>query len=156
MCHMKVAGSCRNNWRRMYVIYLDPQPPRQWSRASSFLRFLDHTQRRAKVGRTPLDEWSVRRRNLYLTNHKTQQTNIHDLVGIRTCSPKKRAAADPRLRPSGHSDRQWCILQCEIPSKIGLLLYCVQVILIAALTAVLCLGLDCAYRANGTFDMKCV
>ena len=25
--------------------------------ASSFLRFLDHTQRRTTVGRTPLDEW---------------------------------------------------------------------------------------------------
>ena len=43
--------------------------------ASSFLRFLDHTQRRATVGRTPLDEWSARRRDLYLTtndNHNRQ------------------------------------------------------------------------------------
>ena len=32
-----------------------------------FLMFLDHTQRRSTVGRTPLDEWSVRRRDLYLT-----------------------------------------------------------------------------------------
>ena len=31
--------------------------------ASSFLRFLDHTQRRTTVGRTPLDEWSARRRD---------------------------------------------------------------------------------------------
>jgi hypothetical protein len=37
--------------------------------ASSFTRFLDHTQRRATVGRTPLDEWSARRRDLYLTTH---------------------------------------------------------------------------------------
>ena len=28
----------------------------QWARASSFTRFLDHTQRRTTVGRTPLDE----------------------------------------------------------------------------------------------------
>jgi len=28
----------------------------QWARASSFMRFLDHTQRRTTVGRTPLDE----------------------------------------------------------------------------------------------------
>jgi len=41
--------------------------------ASSFLRFLDHTQRRTTVGRTPLDEWSARRRDLYLTTH-----NIHN------------------------------------------------------------------------------
>ena len=39
--------------------------------ASSFWRFLDHTQRRATVCRTPLDEWSVRRRDLYLTTHNT-------------------------------------------------------------------------------------
>jgi len=31
-----------------------------------FLMFLDHTQRRTAVGRTPLDEWSDRRRKLYL------------------------------------------------------------------------------------------
>jgi len=41
--------------------------------ASSFMRFLDHTQRRITVGRTPLDEWSARRRDLYLTTH-----NIHN------------------------------------------------------------------------------
>ena len=40
--------------------------------ASSFLRFLDHTQRRTTVGRTSLDEWSVRRTDLYLTTHNTQ------------------------------------------------------------------------------------
>jgi hypothetical protein len=37
--------------------------------ASSSMRFLDHTQRRATVGRTPLNEWSGRRRDLYLTTH---------------------------------------------------------------------------------------
>ena len=29
----------------------------QWARASSFTRFLDHTQRRTTCGRTPLYEW---------------------------------------------------------------------------------------------------
>jgi hypothetical protein len=33
-----------------------PPPPLQWARASSFTMFLDHTQRRTTVGRTPLDE----------------------------------------------------------------------------------------------------
>ena len=41
------------------------------ARASSFLRFLYHPQRRITVGRTPLDEWSARRRDLYLTTHNT-------------------------------------------------------------------------------------
>jgi hypothetical protein len=40
--------------------------------ASSFLRFLDHTQQRTTVGRIPLDQWSARRRDLYLTTHNTR------------------------------------------------------------------------------------
>jgi len=46
--------------------------------ASSFLRVLDHTQRRSTVGRNPLDEWSARRRDPYLTTHNThnRQTSI--------------------------------------------------------------------------------
>jgi hypothetical protein len=43
----------------------------QWARPFSFTRFLDHTQRRTTVGRTPLDERSARRRDLYLTTHNT-------------------------------------------------------------------------------------
>jgi len=39
--------------------------------ASSFLRFLDHTQRRITVGRTPLNEWSAHRGDLCLTTHNT-------------------------------------------------------------------------------------
>ena len=38
--------------------------------------FLDHTQRRSTVGRTPLDERSARRRDLYLTTHDTQNRQI--------------------------------------------------------------------------------
>jgi len=44
--------------------------------ASSFLRFLDHTQRRSTFGRTPLDEWSARCRDLYL-QHTTLTTDKH-------------------------------------------------------------------------------
>jgi len=35
------------------------------------MRFLHHTQRLTTVSRTPLDEWSVRRRDLYLTTQNT-------------------------------------------------------------------------------------
>ena len=38
--------------------------------------FLDHTQRRITVGRTPLDEWSARRRDLYLTTHNSHNRQI--------------------------------------------------------------------------------
>ena len=41
-----------------------------------FLMFLDHTQRRTTVGRTPLDGWSARRRDLYLTTHDTHNRQI--------------------------------------------------------------------------------
>jgi len=43
----------------------------EWTRTSSFTRFLDHTQWHTTVGRTPLDEWSARRRDLYLKTHNT-------------------------------------------------------------------------------------
>jgi hypothetical protein len=41
--------------------------------AFSLLRFLHHTQRRTTVGKTLLDEWSARRRELYLTAHNTHK-----------------------------------------------------------------------------------
>jgi len=46
--------------------------------ASTFMRFLDHTQRRTTVGRTPLDEWSARRRDHYLITHNNhnRQTSM--------------------------------------------------------------------------------
>jgi hypothetical protein len=81
--------------------------------ASSFTRFLDHTQRRATVGRTTLDEWSARRRDLYLTTH-TQQTNIHAPGAIRTHDRNRRAVVDLRLRPRGQWDQQRLLLFAEI------------------------------------------
>ena len=41
-----------------------------------FLMFLDHTRWRTTVGMTPLDEWSARRRDLYLTTHDTHNRKI--------------------------------------------------------------------------------
>jgi len=41
--------------------------------ASSFTRFLDHTQWRITFGRTPLDELSASRRDLYLSTHYTHK-----------------------------------------------------------------------------------
>ena len=48
----------------------------QWAIASSFTRFLERTQRRTTVGRTPLDEWSASCRDLYLKTHNTHNTQI--------------------------------------------------------------------------------
>jgi hypothetical protein len=69
------------------------------SMASSFTRFLDHTQRRATVGRTPVDEWSARRRDLYLTTHTTY---IHATGRIWTHDRSWRAALDLRLKVPIH------------------------------------------------------
>jgi hypothetical protein len=55
---------------------------------SSEVRFLYHTQRRTTVGRAPLDEWSIRRRDLYLTTRNThnRQTSMPP-VGFETTIP---------------------------------------------------------------------
>ena len=63
---------------RLYILLVFWCDSPQWSRASSFMRLLDHTQRRTTVGSTHLDEWSARRRDLYLTTHNThnRETSI--------------------------------------------------------------------------------
>jgi len=48
-----------------------------YARVSSFTRFLDHTQRRTTFGRTPPDEWLVRRTDLYLTTHDTHNRQTY-------------------------------------------------------------------------------
>jgi hypothetical protein len=60
--------------------------------ASTFSRFLDHTQRRATFGRTPLGGWSVRRRDLNLTTHNTHnsQTYMHPMGFEPTISAGER------------------------------------------------------------------
>jgi len=90
--------------------------------ASSFLMFLDHTQQRTTVGRTPLDEWSARRRDLYLTTHNThnRQTSMSS-HGIRTHNLNRRVAADLHLRLHGHWDWQSVSVVVENMYKIVLL-----------------------------------
>jgi hypothetical protein len=78
----------------------------QWAKASPSTRFLDHTQRRTTVGRTPLDEWSGRRIGLCLTTHNIQNRQKHPCPPWDT-NPNlsRRAASDLRLRPHGQWDR---------------------------------------------------
>ena len=77
--------------------------------------FLDHT-RRTTVGRAPLDEWSARCRDLYLTTHDTHNRQISmPPVGFKpTISAGKRPAAARLLRswvriPPG----AWIFVCCE-------------------------------------------
>src|SRR5215471_10385130 len=81
-----------------------------------FLMFLDHTQRRSTVGRTPLDERSARRRDLYLTTHDTHNRQISmPPVGFEpTISAGERPVAARLLRswvriPPG----AWIFVCCE-------------------------------------------
>jgi len=64
----------------------------EWAMVSSFTRFLDHTQRRTTVGMTPLDEWSSRHRDLYLTTHITHngQTSMPPVGFESTISADER------------------------------------------------------------------
>jgi hypothetical protein len=81
------------------LIWVIPHPP--WrcgptrAKALSFLTFLHHTQRRTTVSRTPLDEWSDRRRDPYLTTYTTnnRQTSM-PLAGFEpTISASERPQA---------------------------------------------------------------
>ena len=100
--------SRRFKWRDFFFFWRDSP---QWAMASSFVRFLDHTQRRITVGRTPLGEWSARRRDLYLTTHNTHngQTSMLAVGFEPTISAGERpqtyaldrAATGPKWRRIG-------------------------------------------------------
>jgi hypothetical protein len=79
--------------------------------ASSFTRFLDHTQRHSIVGRTPLDEGSARRRDLYFTTQNTHNTQTFmPPVGFElTFSADER----PQTYTLGHT-ATWTGLRYEV------------------------------------------
>jgi hypothetical protein len=86
--------------------------------------FLDHT-RRTTVRRTPLDEWSARRRDFYLTTHDTHNRQISmPLVGFEhTISAGERPQAARLLRswvriPPGARIFVFC--ECRVLSGRGL------------------------------------
>jgi hypothetical protein len=63
------------------------------------------TLRNTTVGRIPLDEWSTRRRDLYLTTHNThkRQTSMPP-AGLEPAIPASERPPDPRLIPHGYWD----------------------------------------------------
>jgi hypothetical protein len=83
-----------------------------WVLLLTFTRFLDHTQRRTTVGRTSLNEWSGRRRDLYLTthnNHNRQTSKPPVVLGIFYLLLKIRL-----LRP-GLNPRTWIPKASTLP-----------------------------------------
>jgi hypothetical protein len=111
--------SCALSDVSKYLVCFWRNSPPSGATASSLTRFLDHTRRHTTVGRTPLDEWSAENRDLYLTKHNTQQTNVHAPLGIRTHNPSRRAVANPRLRSRGHWDQLLSILVCSYSGSRG-------------------------------------
>ena len=67
-------------------------PPPSVGQGLLIPEFLDHTQRRPTVGRTPLDEGSARCRDLYLTTHNThnKQTSLPPVAFEPTISEGER------------------------------------------------------------------
>jgi len=64
---------------------------------SSFLRFLEHTQRRTTVGRTLLDEWYSHRRDVYLTT-QNNPTDRHSFLR-RASKPHSQQTSGWKPRP---------------------------------------------------------
>jgi len=74
------------------ILKMEP-PPLPWRNSPSSGKGPHYpgftiTIRYTTLGKTPLDEWFARRRELYL------KTDIHVPGGIRTRNPRKRAATD--------------------------------------------------------------
>jgi hypothetical protein len=72
--------------------------------SSLFLRFRDHTQWHDIIGRTPLDEWSARRRDLYLTTLTTLITDKHDMFYLNSVNTRFFN------QPMCHVSRLTCLL----------------------------------------------
>jgi hypothetical protein len=84
----------------LHVSFVQELPPRVAFRRNSGpvfpmkgLRYLTHWTH--TVCRTVLDEWSARRRKLYLKIKHSQKKSIHPPGGIRTHNPSKQAAENP-------------------------------------------------------------
>ena len=102
----------------VYTFFFRGSTAPSWS-GSAHCRGFTITLRHTALGRTPLDEWSARRRDLYLTTHNNPK-------GIRTGNPSQRAAANTRVRRRSHRGRRvhivrsWIILCTLCPAE----LYC--------------------------------
>jgi hypothetical protein len=91
------------------------------------LMYLDHTQRRSTVGRTSLDEWSARRRDLYLKTHDTHNRQIsmppvefeHTIsVDELLCvSLSIRGLCDELIIRPEESYRLCCVVVCDLETS---------------------------------------
>ena len=112
-----INGSFHHQVSKWYLICHGATTPSGEGRPHyrGFTILLRHTT----LGRTPLDKWSARRRDLYLTAHNTHNRQ----TWIRTRNPIKRAVADSRLRPRSHWDAitysmNWIRTWCNTPHSV--------------------------------------
>ena len=92
---------------------MDRQP--SWARGSSLLRFRDHTQTHT-LSRTPLDEWSAPRRDLYLTTHNTHKRKapMPPVEFEPTISARERPQTPAVDRAASGTGKHWACPQFEI------------------------------------------
>jgi hypothetical protein len=85
--------------------------------------FLDHTQRRITVGNTPLDEWSARRRDLYLTTHNDYKRHPCPPAGF-----EPTVSAGERPRGPAITEEFWLDCRQCVPRRVGIfqVVLCVQ------------------------------
>jgi hypothetical protein len=97
VCHISTCSSHRRCRMRFFVIVRQPLVGQSLLIVeASWSYSVTHTT----LGRTPLDEWSARRRDFYLTTNNTQhETDIHAPGGFRTRILSKGATAELRPRP---------------------------------------------------------
>ena len=99
-CRMFYSVCRKRKWQQFFLPWRSslsgPGPPHY--------RGFKITLRHTPFDRTPLGEWSARRRNLYLTTHITHKRHPCP-CGIRNRNRSKWTAADPSLRPRSHRDR---------------------------------------------------
>jgi hypothetical protein len=70
--------TCNSSTYSLHIFFFNGSTAPWGPRPLYFSRLHDHTETHTTLGRTPLDEWSARRRDLYLTKHNThnRQTSM--------------------------------------------------------------------------------
>ena len=86
-CQIRIILTMHCEGLKLLLFYHGATDPK-WARASSLSRIHNRTQQCTTVGRTRLDEWSFRRRDLYLTTHNTHNTQTSmPLAGFESTNP---------------------------------------------------------------------
>jgi hypothetical protein len=118
MCHQCAFCGSLHTSKLLFIYFLWNCSPAQ-DMASSSTGFLNnnilltaiglspgdhtHTKRPATFGMTPLNEWSARRRDLYLTTHNThnRKTSMHPVEFEPTIAAGERLKTYALVRPLG-------------------------------------------------------